>query len=200
MDYIKYINNLSVYYPADIRLLLKLNSSKALRWISTYKRDIKRVNQTRVLNFFSLIEIYVINRLLEVGVSHKKIREAYENLKEKSAYPFATNIIYTFDKNIYTKNDNFIRSDNCLGIDAVLKEFSEKISYKDNTAYEFYPLSKSKNIVVNPLIQFGQPVIKNTRIPVEDVYDMLKTNGSETVMFLYDLNMEIINDITNFYN
>ncbi len=194
----------SIYYPADIQLILKINKNKALRWINIYSQTINRINNTRVVNFLSLIEIYVINRLLEFGVSHSIIKKAYKNYINvcKCSYPFATQQIYTFNGNIYIKQkESFVRHDINLSIDLLLDEFSQKISYnQDNIAQEFYPLSKNNHIIVNPEIQAGEPVIKGTRIPVEVIYQMLKNEEEDTVKSIYGLNNEIIEAVRTFYN
>lgn len=196
----------SIYYPADIRLILKINQNKALRWINTYSnsKTIKRINKTRVINFLSLIEIYVINRLLECGINHSTIKNAYQNYSKecKCLYPFATQQIYTFNRNIYIKkHENFVRHDTNLSIDILLDEFSQKISYNEQSiANKFYPLGKNNPIVINPEIQAGEPVIAGTRIPVEVIYSMLKHEDERTVINIYGLNEEIIEAVKKFYN
>jgi len=195
--------NSGIYYPSDIQLILKLNKQNTSNWIKNYYHamDLK-IGRQRAINFYMLIELYVINKLLKV-MSHKQIKEQYKLLSKSMLYPFARKEIYYFNEKIYIKEKNkYLCADSNFSIDDIIDEFSSKISYSsDGLSEEFYPLTKNSHIVVNPHIQAGEPVIKGTRIPVENIYEMLKNNESiENICFYYQLQPEIIEEVKKFYN
>ena len=196
-------NNSGIYFPSDIQLILKLNKQNTSNWIKNYYEALDlKIGRQRAINFYMLIELYVINKLLKF-MSHNQIKEQYKLLSKSTPYPFARKDLNLFNRKLYIQNNNEYESaDGNYGINDIIKEFSLKISYSsDNLSEEFYPLTKESPIVVNPRIQAGQPVIKGTRIPVENIYEMLKSNESiENICFYYQIQPEMVEEVRKFYN
>ncbi len=197
-----------IFLPADISLILGINSQKVNNWLKNYWGDkINYIDNIKAVNFHTLIEIYIFNTFLENGISRKKVKSFYKNLSEKFKFdfPFAhnnfyfsKNEIYTFDKteNIFDTSFNYI-------IEEFIIPFTEKIEYSNitNVALKFFPLGKDINIVIDPQIQFGKPTINGTRITTDVITEMLKNNFDvKDIANWYELDEKTVNNIANFYN
>lgn len=77
-----------------------------------------------------------------------------------------------------------------------IKSFAHKLDFdNDNLANKFYPLGKAKSVVVDPSHQFGQPVIKNTNIFPQTIFNLHK--AKETKKFIaesYEISLKQVND------
>ena len=62
-------------------------------------------------------------------------------------------------------------------------------------AKRFYPLNHTKNIVVDPLHQFGKPVINGTNIQTKTIF-ILSDAGESTnnICKLYDITVNQVDD------
>jgi uncharacterized protein (DUF433 family) len=86
-------------------------------------------------------------------------------------------------------------------IKTFIEPFLKKIEFgNDMLAKRFFPLEKSKIIVVDPKHQFGQPTITGTNIRV-DVIRKLHDGGEskKNICILYDLKARQIDDALLYY-
>ena len=68
-------------------------------------------------------------------------------------------------------------------------------------AKKFFPLSNSKNVVVDPKKQFGQPIINGTTIKTETIYSLYRGGETvESISILYNLTPEKVQDAIAFQN
>ncbi len=81
-----------------------------------------------------------------------------------------------------------------------MEEFFEKIEFDDNNiAVRFFPLANSRNVVVDPKHQFGQPVISGTNIKIQTIFSLYQ--GGETlkdISSLYDISIDKVKDAIAF--
>jgi uncharacterized protein (DUF433 family) len=62
-------------------------------------------------------------------------------------------------------------------------------------------LGKEHQIVVDPHHQFGQPVIENTNLLAETIYDLCKAGEKkEMLSHLYNISVKEINDAVAFFS
>jgi len=114
-------------------------------------------------------------------------------------YPFAHSKIRTDGKSIwYEKFGNIIKVDkrNQFDFTPILEPFLHKVEFgKNNLAERYFPLENSKNVVVDPQHQFGQPTITGTNIQTDFIFKL--HNGGETkrnIAILYDLKVKQVTD------
>jgi uncharacterized protein (DUF433 family) len=214
-----------VYLIKDVSQILRLDYEKVYRWIVGYwtgalDEGISYVfgdNKNRAINFYSLIEFYTFFKLREKGVSSTEIKKLHSKLSKllHTKYPFAVAQDYYVEhkKNrkgqkrktfvYYTYLENIIKSDKKDQFSfKFIEEFLKKIEFDENNlAAKFYPLHESRNVVVDPKRQFGQPIIAGTSIKTETVFGLY--NGGETVeniSILYDIPIEKVQDAITFQN
>lgn len=209
-----------IYTTSDVAKILNLDYSKVYRWMAAYWESELDENVqytfgeegSRAINFFSLIEFYTFFKLREKGVSVNKIKKLHKRLaiEFNTLYPFAlaTDIFVERDKQRENKVFLFYRHLGSLlkfddrkqySLDFI-EEFLDKIDFDENNlASKFYPLAGSKNIVVDPRRQFGQPIIAGTNLKTHTVWGLYKGGESiEDISAMYNLAIEKIKDAITF--
>lgn len=196
-----------IFLPEDISLILGLEKNKINNWLKNYwSENIVKNNKVKSINFLTMIEIYVFNTLLENGFARKKILETYKNLSNifKTNYPFANKTLYYSSNNIFCEKNNlyFDSMKNYIISDFIIP-FINKIVFSEitNLAEKFYPLGKQSNIVIDPQIQFGRPIIKGTRLTIDVIYELIQNNATiKDIQFNFDIEEDTIKEVYKFYN
>ena len=196
-----------IYSIYDIAKILGLPYHKVRRVINGFWSEYTFGEKgDRGVNFWTLIEFYTYYKLRELGVKPSIIKKAHLAISKHlgTPYPFARDIIHTDGKGVwYSLVEFYINADGTQQINLApfIKPFLGKIEFSNsNLAEKFYPLKGSKNIVVDPKYQFGQPVINGTRIKAELISDFYKAGESlELISKIYNLKKEQVEDAVNYY-
>lgn len=200
-----------IYSIPDVAFILGLPVQKVRRWMNEFwDQRIGKMNnkyswgegKNKATNFYTLIEFYVFYQLREMSIGTNKILQVHQEMREilNTPYPFASAKVLSDGKSILFKmdDDTVVHANRSRQI--VLKEiietFCKKIEFSSSDiADRFYPMGKDKHIMVDPHHQFGQPVIENTNILAETIYDFYL--AGESIAFLsklYDLSEAEIKD------
>lgn len=194
-----------MYTIPEVAFILKLPTAKVRRWMNDFwdnnfseKHHVEYswgAGREKATNFFTLIEFYVFYQLREINVSVNKIINAHQDMAEMlgTAYPFASSKMLSDGKSIlFMLNDGtVVNADKSrqAAFKQIIEEFCKKIEFStSDIAERFYPLGKEKHIIIDPHHQFGQPVVEETNILAQTLYDLY--TAGETVGFLtrlYDL-------------
>ncbi|TCD19864.1 DUF433 domain-containing protein [Pedobacter psychrodurus] len=194
-----------IYTIPEVAFILKLPVGKVRRWMTEFwdnKFSKKNSNKyswgegrDKATNFYTLIEFYVFYQLRALNISTNRIFKAHQDMAEQlnTAYPFASSKLLSDGKSILftMKDGTIVEADNTRQavFKQIIEQFCKKIEFSTtDIAERFYPLGKEKHIIVDPHHQFGQPVIEETNILAQTLYELY--NAGETVAFLsrlYDL-------------
>lgn len=208
-----------IFLIKDVSKILHLDYSKVRRWILGYWDGhlIDNFNYTfgekgnKAINFYSLIEFYTFFKLREKGLSPHAIRKLHDEMIKvfNTRYPFATAQDYFVEKRnkkkvfVYYKYlESLIKSDKKHQFSLnFLEKFLERVEFDDNNlAKRFFPLENSKNVVVDPKHQFGQPTIVGTNIKTQSIYNLYKGGESyENICNLYNLEKSSVKDAVAFH-
>ncbi len=206
-----------IYTIPDIASILRLPTTKVRRWMKEYWNEkfaqgecdafSQGTGKEQVTNFYTLIEFYTFYQLRLNGVSSFKINKAHDILAEvyKTKYPFAKSNILTDGKNIFFsgKVGEIIEADITLQINIkeVLEPFCRSIDFDVNSlATRFYPLGKNHEIIIDPHRQFGQPVIGNTNILTETVFDLYRAGEPlKVIANIFELTSKQVKDAIDFH-
>lgn len=183
-----------IYTPTDIAKILRVSNRKANAWINKYwdgrfaklyqSKYSWKVENTKAVDFFTLIEFYILIKLVENGIRHQTIYKAHEELSQivNNRYPFTLKKVL---KNIRTDKRSIIikLDDKLINLDGskqlsleFLKTFYSKIEFgKDDIASKLYPLGKEKAILIDPDRKFGHPVLEEKNIYPETLYKHYKS-------------------------
>lgn len=162
--------------------------------------------RNRAVNFYALIEFYTYYHLRDKKISAKKIKDFHKMLSKtlQTEYPFASVKISTQGQQIWYEHwDVLMKGDGKQQpvFRTFIEPFLKKIDFgADNLAERFYPLQRSKMVVVDPQHQFGQPTIKGTNIQTAAIYNLYKAGEKkETISELYDISLKQVKDAILYY-
>ena len=202
-----------IYLTSDVAEILRLSYSKVRRWMvelwdarfSENRRYSFGDPKNRAVNFYTLIEFYTFYQLRVKGVSAQKIQKAHKTISKelKTPYPFATNIRTDGREIWYDYLSEIVGANGKQQLDlkAVLDPFLHRIDFGINSLAElFYPLDKSKNVVVDPKRQFGQPTIAGRNLRIDTIKKLYDGGESKkNISLLYDLKSSEVNDALRYY-
>lgn len=212
-----------IYLVRDVSKILKLDYEKVYRWIVGYWTGNlqEHYNYTfgeqnnKAINFYSLIEFYTFFKLREKGLGSNEIKKLHSELSVllKTPYPFAIAQDYYVETRktlktkktfvYYTYLESTIKRSNKkqFSLDFI-KTFLDKVEFDENNlATRFFPLHNSKNVVVDPRHQFGQPVISGTNIKTQTIFNLYRGGESiENLSILYNVSVNKVQDAISFQN
>jgi uncharacterized protein (DUF433 family) len=136
-----------------------------------------------IISFEDLVSMRIIAALRAAGVSWPKIRKAEAWLREHTGKPrpFATELLWTERSDVFAEFQmKLIAASRCgqLAMDT-LRNYLIPVHGltfgRERVAISWEPRD---GILMHPLIQFGAPCIKGTRIPTRAVWGMVKGGDS----------------------
>ena len=209
-----------IYTVAEIAKILNLPYSRINTWINRYwdKQFSKELNSSylwkvensKAVDFYTLVELYILVLLGEAGVQTRAIIKARIELSKiyKTPFPFAQKKII---KSIKTdgKKIFFVTKDGTVSLDGkkqfqidFVKLFFKNLEFdNDLLANRLYPMGKSKKIIVDPSRQFGHPVVGNTNIYPETIYNLHKAGEpTKFIAHIYEIEEKEVLDAIEFCN
>lgn len=211
------INN-GIYTLPEVSRILRLPYYKVNKWVNSYW-DTKlgasfeskyswTVKNSKAVSFHTLIEFYVLILLAESGVSTKCVLHAHVELSKlyNTAFPFAQKSILdgirTTGKKVFVETKDGILSldgNKQFNLDFIRVFFRNLDFDNELIASRFWPLGKDRNIVVDPMRQFGHPVIGATNIYPETLFNLYKAGEPiEFIAFTYEIDMAHVRDAIEF--
>ncbi|HZV67994.1 MAG TPA: DUF433 domain-containing protein [Saprospiraceae bacterium] len=210
-----------IYTVTEIAKILRIPYFKVNRWLNKYwdgilSKEFKtqfsyKVDNSKIVSFHTLIEFYVTYQLYNSGVKINEIIRARQELGKitRAQFPFAQkqvlNNIRTDGSKVFFEigKRDFVSLDGTHQLNLLLiQDFFKNLDFDNNSlAIKFWPLGKSKSIIVDPERQFGHPVIGQSNIYPEIINSMIKAGDSkEFVGLLYNLEPNEINDAIEYCN
>jgi len=189
------------YLRVSMKLTTPLNvtSAKLIYWIRrglTLPELVEVPGRELLIAFEDLISMRVIAALRAAGVSFKKIYQAEEWLRRVTGHPrpFATQLLWTERSDIFIELQRKLIAASRSGQYAmeILQEYLIPVHGltfdKTGVANTWEPY---EGILLDPLIQFGAPCIKGTRIPTRSIWGMVKAGDpTELVATSYGIEEE----------
>lgn len=146
-------------------------------WDLQYSND-EDLRDEQVLSFHDLLELRTVAKFVRQGVSLKVIRATIEVAREYLGdYPLHSRQFVTDGRKIFLEAVE--RSGEApklldvrrrqFAIDAVIRpSLIEGIEYDSQAhALRWYPVSKRRLIVLDPQVQFGEPIIADAGVPTD---------------------------------
>jgi len=208
-----------IYLVKDVARILHLDYAKTYRWIAGYwsggleESTLYTFGEqgNKAINFLSLIEFYTFFKLREKGLSATQVRQLHHQLSNllNTSYPFATSQDFYVEGGkkktfvYYEYLNNLVKLDKKYQFSLrFIEGFLEKIEFDDNNlAVRFFPLVGSRNIVVDPKHQFGQPIVSGTNIKTQTLFGLYNGGESlENISSLYNISLDQVKDAIVFQN
>ena len=150
-----------------------------------------------------------MDAFLKAGVTWKTLRDARAKAHEsyQIEHPFCTLRFVTdghciFDDKGTGDRDGMV--DLARGqrvFPTVIKPFLKELQFaKDaGTLESWWPLGKNRQVVLNPALSFGQPIVAIGNVPTEVLFNAVKAGQSpQEVAHWYEVPLQSVRDATRF--
>ncbi len=159
-------------------------------WQLQYAQD-EDLGQERVLGFRDLLELRTVAKFIEHGVSLKVIRATIEAASEYlGQFPLQSRRFLTDGKKIFMEAFERAEADPQLldirkrqfVFDAVIRpSLFEGVEYdRRGEAQRWFP-TKGRLIVLDPAVQFGEPIVANAGVPTDTLFAAYKAEHKDRV-------------------
>jgi uncharacterized protein (DUF433 family) len=200
---------LSKVSPRRIRYWLNRFDSETARERHTlWQGELQPIDDKIVLSFLDLQEVRFVQKFLESGVSWKILRVAHEVARKRynTEHPFCTRKFATDGKYIIEELKNQSSSIEFEEIEktqkvfpSVVRPFIRDLDFSDNRLLRWWPLSRNKNVVLDPHRQFGRPIVSDAGVATEILFLAVKAGQSEReVANWYEVKESDIRDAIDF--
>lgn len=201
---------IGLYTPAEASLYTGIPAADIRRWLFGYtaqgvqypgiwNSELADLDEA-VLGFHDLLEIRFVHAFRQHGISLQAIRSASQQAKElfNQAYPFTCKRFQTDGRSIFATVLSETGDESLLDLikrqyafEQVIKpSLYEGIDYTESEAAQrWYPVKRSKAIVLDPSRNFGKPVLTTAGIDTATIFSAYQTEGQDTkrVALLYEI-------------
>jgi uncharacterized protein (DUF433 family) len=194
-----------IYTIPEAARLIETNTIRVRRWLEGYRFPLKsgigesapifkphlpQIAGHRAICFLDLVELLFIKAFREHGVTLPTIRLAAREAARRwnTDHPFCLERFATDGRTIFSTIEDdsgdkllldLIRSQ--LAFERILRPFLTQLDYSRVGASieRWWPLGKKKRVFLDPKIAFGRPVVVDSAIPTEVLYEAVRVNESE---------------------
>lgn len=180
-----------IYTPAEAALYTGIPAKDVRRWLFGYKSDgvdhpglwptELSFEEDRLLGFHDLLELRFVHAFRRHGVSLQAIRAASQQAKEmfSQEYPFTCRRFQTDGKRVFATVLSETGDETILDLakrqyafrQVIGPSLYEGIDYTGSGhAERWYPVPKSKAVVLDPDRNFGKPVLSSFGIDTSSIY------------------------------
>jgi uncharacterized protein (DUF433 family) len=202
MEVPKYVG-VGLYTVPEAARLLGVSAGKLRRWAQGYKlaghrrsepvlrREYPELAELGVLTFLDLIELYLVVRFRQQGVSMQTIKRNAQVAAERfhTNHPFAVKRFHASGKDLIAETErrepgraaqrvyeDLLKSQ--LVLDQVAESFFKNLEYEGELAREYWPLGRNRPVVLDPARSFGQPMDPETGVTTRTLCDMHQAGES----------------------
>lgn len=173
------------------RQVYRVHSRNIIRWIRVglTSPEIRHIpGRELLITFEDLVSMRVIAVLRSLGVSWPKIRRAEQWMRQKTGYrrPFAVERVWTETVDVFAEFPEGFIAASRQGQLAFVELFGQYLQpVQDMTFTRYNGVSVAAtwaphtDVIMNPLIQFGEPCLKGTRIRTRILWQMWNSGDSK---------------------
>ena len=207
-----------IYSIPEAARLTRLTSGQIRRWVrprsstaATSDRrppivapDFEVIDSRLSLSFLDLIEVLFVKSFRSYGVSWKAIRTASQSASRllDSNHPFAQRRFFTDGIDILTRIGEEQTERELMNLVRSQYEFDEIVApllYENldfgelDLARRWWPGGRSRDIIVDPHLNLGKPVVARYNIPTSVLYQLyLSQSSSSKVADWYEIDEEAV--------
>jgi uncharacterized protein (DUF433 family) len=198
-----------IYSLVQVDRLLALHPGTARRWLEGYERrgrtypPVIRIAPTgeEIVTWGEFVETRFLSEYRNKGVPVLNMRPAIELLRERfeTKYPLATLRPFAAGKELVEQVQEKVGLENALRMVVLrngqylltppVEKFIQSVDFSepmDGIAVRLHPLTGNPLVVVDPLRQFGEPVVRS--VPTQVIAEQFDAGESvEAIAELYDL-------------
>lgn len=189
-----------IYTAAEAALYTGIPAKDIRRWVFGYKSDGTchpglwptelAFEEEKLLGFHDLLEIRFVHAFRKHGVSLQAIRAASRQAKElfDQSYPFTCRRFQTDGRSVFATVLNETGDETILDLakrqyafkQVIGPSLYEGIDYDgDGHAERWYPVRRSKAVVLDPGLNFGKPILASAGIDTASIYHAYLAEGRD---------------------
>lgn len=199
-----------LYTPAESSRLISVPVGKILRWLRGHQRgdqsyeplwepQIDLDDNKIYLGFRDLMEVRIADSFIKAGVPPRRVRAAIQLASQVigDARPLSTDHFRTDGRNIFIKTIE--RGDDGAEREQLLDLFKRQYAFEkmiapllktvdfgaDGTPVAWWPIGKTKHILVDPGRSFGQPIDEVSSVPTAVLAAAGKFQGVDQAAVTY---------------
>lgn len=167
-----------LYGLGELRAYLSLqggpeDGQRVPRWLSEALNPVIRTPRRPDHSFADLISLFVVSELVRLGVPLRRIREGEAHLREiwQTDRPFLRDSIETDGHHVYADGAQASGQREAASgrrgqqvMLETIKDLLTSVRYGDGRALTWAP---AEHVVLDPRVQFGEPIISGTRVLTE---------------------------------
>jgi uncharacterized protein (DUF433 family) len=190
---------IGLYTAAEAARLTGVPSQRIIRWLRGHTigdREYDRLWASQVdigdssvyLGFLDLVQIRVADAFIREGLSPQKVRKAIEYGSEiiLRDYPFASAHFKTDGKTVILHVLRTGEDDRLIDLfksgqyvmHRIIEPSLKGLEFEDDFAARWWPLGRTRGVVIDPKRQFGQPVDHETGVPTIVLAQAVEAEGS----------------------
>ena len=211
MDSVDYVG-IGVYSPQEVARYVRAQTQQIRRWFGAYdgtdalwQPQLPEVDGDIALGFLDLMEVRLVKELRLQKVPLQTIRYCIKRAQEitEETHPFATKHIKTDGQTLFLEiadqsgdRDLLNLKNSQWGFEQLIRDSLLNVEFDmDGAASRWFPLGFNSSVVLDPRINFGQPTLGDTGIPVNVVLRLLETDlSTEEVCEQFDITTKAAND------
>ena len=177
-----------VYSFREAARLTRLAPSRIREWFGNRRRvltsDYAKVDGDIAISFYDLIDVFVVGNLRNFGVNMSMVRRAYETLGEElgTKHPFCHRELLTDGIRVFARQEQ-----SSILVDVITKQgaFSKIIEpFLQSIDYDHVKLMAkrwriNKNVVIDPAICFGSPIVESVSVPTAILARAFEANDKD---------------------
>jgi uncharacterized protein (DUF433 family)/DNA-binding transcriptional MerR regulator len=209
-----------IYNVPEAAKLVGATERKVRGWVLGYGKgegplidnELGYVDGRLAFSFVNLMEIRFIDFFEKAGMKLRDIRAILSEAKDllNHAHPFATSTVYMTDgKKILAKIAKRNGIEDLYDLKSRNYEMKPVVLASLKKDVEFNPVGEVRSwrprpqtaphVIVHPKIAFGQPVLRESRIPTRTLRDaVVAESSSETVAEQFDVPLKQVREAVNF--
>jgi uncharacterized protein (DUF433 family) len=178
-----------VYGLTELRAFVAFDGTpedgkKVPSWLRAILNPVTHEPKRADYSFSDLVSLFVVRELLRKGVAPRKIRIAEAWMREELRIdrPFVSEEIKTDGVEVFFRDEvipDQIEAASREGQQTMREMIRDKLAsvhYTDGRAASWAPMA---GVVLDPRVQFGEPVVEGTRIPTSTVASVARTLGAD---------------------
>jgi uncharacterized protein (DUF433 family) len=178
-----------IYSLADLRGYLGYfgqasDAEHALDWLAMLN-PVAHVPRQPDYSFSDLVSLFVVRELLRLGVKPRKIREAEKHMRTVRIVdrPFVFADVATDGRDVFFDNgepgqiESANRGGGQQASHHVMAPYLRSVRYSDEVDGVATAWSPTDHVVLNPQIQFGEPVVDGTRVQTAALAEIVASAG-----------------------
>lgn len=201
--------------------LAHMDQQTIRRWLFGYQRGgvayppatqthLPEYDGKKAASFLDVMELRVIRQFLELGVSLQMVRKVELKARQllRTDYPFSTRLFKTDGRTIFadfkaeaTERLLEVISDQWV-FEEVVGPSLHDLDYPDakqtTSPHLWWPAGRDSQIVVNPRVSFGMPVVRDGWVPTRILANQARVNDVESVSELYEVTQEAVAEALEF--